>query len=329
LISIALAALAGILLTGACYTLARRFPDADLIQYSIALLGTPLGQIAGTICLFNLSINAGRSPAKISTIGQAAFGWGQPVAILLILVVVTASFLLVRRGLKTIGSLCEYGSMIAIVLVVVAGLTVLAKADWTNYTFFAAGWGPAMKGAFTLTGRFSFVWVILLLIPRMRDITSTRNMLGTMATILVVGLLMCIGTLPIALHGAPNTVASFIPSLQLLAESVWGANTIVLSAVVVIWMLGLALAGAVFYWLLTIALAETASAPAGRFLFPAGVAAYALAMIIWYDPSQTYAFIREGGPYFQYSAGVGVPLLLLLVAWLREHRPGRQTATRT
>ena len=49
LISVALATLAGMLLIGVWFALARRFPDADVIRYGSILLRTPLGQIAGTV----------------------------------------------------------------------------------------------------------------------------------------------------------------------------------------------------------------------------------------------------------------------------------------
>ncbi|HUW65910.1 MAG TPA: GerAB/ArcD/ProY family transporter [Spirochaetia bacterium] len=327
LISVALATLVGILLTGVWFTLARRFPGIDVVRYSSVLLGTPLGQVAGTVYLFMLLIGAARSTAKVGTIGEAAFGWGAAVAVPVILLVVVALFLLTRRGLKTIASLCEYAAPVVIVLVAVAGLTVLAKANWANYTFLATGWGPAVRGALSMTGRFSVAWVVLLLLPRTRNVQNT-TILSTMGTVLLVGLLMAVGTLSVALYGARATAASFIPSLQLITDSIWGRNPAVLNGVVALWMLGLALKGGAAYWLLSTTLAKTSSVPTVRFLVPVGVATFVLALVIWNDPAQTYIFLRQGHRYFLYLAGIGIPLLLLLVAWLRGRRPV-QTATQT
>jgi len=327
LVSVALATLAGILLTGIWFTLARRFPDAGVVRYSSVLLGTPLGQVAGTVFLFALLISAGRSTAKVGTIGQAAFGWETVVIVPVFLLVVVALFLLARRGLRTTASLCEYAVPVVIVLVAVAGLTVLAKANWANYTFLAAGWSPAVRGALSLTGRFSVAWVVLLLLPRTRDLQNT-TVLSTMGTVLLVGLLMAVGTLSVALYGAGTMAASFIPSLQLITDSFWGRYPAVLNGVVVLWMLGLALKAGAAYWLLSTTLAETSSVPAARFFAPVGVATFVMALVLWNDPAQTYVYLRQGHRYLLYLVGIGIPLLLLLVAWLRERRPVR-TATQT
>lgn len=327
LISVALATLVGIFLTWVWFTLARRFPDADVIRYSSTLLGTPLGQVAGTVYLFILLIGAARSTAKVGTIGEAAFGWGAAVAVPVILLAVVALFLLTQRGLKTIASLCEYATPVVIVLVAVTGLTVLTKTNWANYTFLATGWGPAVSGAMSLTGRFSIAWVVLLLLPRTRNLRNT-TVLSTMGMVLVAGLLMAVGTLSVALYGARTTAVSFIPSLQFITDSIWGRNPTVLNGVVALWMLGLALKSGAAYWLLSATLAETSSLPTVRFLAPVGVATVLLALVIWNDPAQTYIFLRQGHRYFLYLAGIGIPMLLLLLAWLRARRPVR-TATQT
>lgn len=318
LISIALATLVGMLLIGVWFTLARRFPGADVIRYSSILLRTPLGQIAGTVYLLVLLIQAARSTAKVGIIGGAAFGWGAAVAVPVLLLVVGALLLLDRRGLKTIASLCEYAAPVAIILVVVAGLTVLTKANWANYTFLATGWGPAVKGAWSLAGRFSAAWVVLLLLPRTRH--AENAMPSTVGTVLLVGLLMAIGSLAVALYGAGGVAGSFMPSLQWITDSIWGRNPAVLNAVVVFWMLGMALKAGVAYWLLSTALAETSSAPRWSFVAPVGIAVYVLALLLWNNPAQTYIYLRQGHRYFLYLAGIGMPLLLLLVAWMRGRR---------
>lgn len=324
LISVALATLVGMLLVGLWFTLARRFPDADIIRYSLVVLGSSLGQAAGAVYLFILIINAARPIGKVGTIGGAAFGWGAVVAAAVILLAVIVLFLLTRRGLRTIASLCEYAALVAIVLVVVAGLTVLSKANWSNYTFFATGWRPAVSGALQLIGRFSSAWVVLLLVPRTRNVQNT-TMLSTMVTVLLAGLLMVVGTLSVALYGAKTVGTSFIPSLQLITDSIWGRNPTVLNSVVALWMLGLALAGGAAYWLLSTALAETSSASTVRFLAPVGLATFLLALLIWNDPGQTYIFLSQGNSYFLYLAAIGIPLLLLLVAWLRGRLPIQPT----
>jgi len=165
------------------------------------------------------------------------------------------------------------------------------------------------------------------LLPRTRDLQNT-TVLSTMGTVLLVGLLMAVGTLSVALYGAGTTAASFIPSLQLITDSFWGRYPAVLNGVVVLWMLGLALKAGAAYWLLSTTLAETSSVPAARFFAPVGVATFVMALVLWNDPAQTYVYLRQGHRYLLYLVGIGIPLLLLLVAWLRERRPVR-TATQT
>jgi len=316
LISVMLATLIGMLLVGLWFILARRFTDTDVIRYSSVVLGGPLGRVVGAVYLFVLLIGAARPVAKVGTMGDAAFGWGALSGAVILLAVVVL-FLLSQKGLGMIASLCEYASLVAIFLVVVVGLTVSTRANWANYTFFATGWGPAVKGALSLTGRFCAAWVVLLLLPRTRNVQNT-TVLSTMGTILLVGLLMAIGTLSVALYGAGNTAASFFPSLRLVGDSIFGRNPAVFSAVVVLWMLGLVLKGGAACWLLSAALAGTSSIPMARFLAPAGLATFFLALLFWNDPTQTYDYLRHGHGYFMYLAGIGIPLLILLIAWLRE-----------
>jgi len=320
LVSVGLATLLALLLPVIWFALARRFPQADVIQYSLSVLGSPLGQAAGALYLFILVLGAARPSSKVGLIGAAVFGWGAAVAVPLIVLLVVAAALLTRRGLKTIGSVCEYAAPLAIVLVLVVGVTVLGKVNWANYTFPTTDWGPAWRGALVLLSRFSIAgYVLLLLLPRTRD--AGRTMVLAMGTLLVVGMLMAVGTLSVVLNGPGATAASFIPSLQLLSDSVFGRSPVVFNLTVSFWMLGLMLKLAIAYWLLATALAETAGTTTRRFLIPAGAATLLLTLLLWSNPGQAYIFVESYSRYITFTVGLGIPLLLLLTAWLRARHP--------
>jgi len=317
LICIALATLAGLILTWVWFALARRFPGTDIVRYSLTALGTPLGQAAGAVYLFTLLLSSARPVAKVGTLGASAFGWGTAASVAAILAATALLAVLAGRGLALVGSLCEYAAPAAVFLVATAAFSVMARANWSNYSF--TGWGPVVEGTLTLTGRFALAYVILFLLPRTRD-TGLPSMLSTMGTVLLTGMMMAAGSLSVALYGAWTTGASFLPSLRLLTDSIWGRNPVVLSAVIILWMLGLTLRGATAGWLLMNALADTSAGTVRRYVVPVAATALIMGLVLWNDPGQTYQFQRQGLTIFSYTAGIVIPLLVLVAGRLRRGR---------
>jgi len=319
LVSVVLATLLALFLPAIWFSLARRFPQADIIQYSLSVLASPLGQAAGAIYLFMLVLGGARPSSKVGLIGATSFGWGPAVTVPVILVLIIIAALLARRSLKTIASICEYAAPVATIVVLIVGLTVLGRANWANYTFPSTNWGPALRGAVALFSRFSLAYILLFLLPRTKD--AARTMIYSQGTLLLIGMLMAVGTLSLAVHGASATASSLIPSLQLLRDSILGRSPVAFDLTVAIWMIGLTLKAAIAYWLLSTALAEVADAPTQHFLVPVGVVISLLALLFWSNPGQAYAYVADYSRYINLTGGLGIPLLLLLVAWVRARRP--------
>lgn len=322
-LSLILALLVTLVMTAVLMELSLRFRHTDVMQYSVALLGSPLGQAVGAVYLLVLVFGgAGRPLFEAGVVGRAAFGWPDPAVLAVLVLGALAAGYLVYRGPGTLARLSEYGAVAAIVLVVVVGLTVLPKVNWANFTpLLAHGWLPVLRGAGALLQRFSLAYILLILLPRTDNAAGAVNWI--FGTMVLVAVLMGIGILSIGIHGAPVVAATFLPSLQLIQDSVFGRAWLS-GLAVVLWLLSLVLKAAIGYWLAGAILAETMDRDWRRLIVPVGIGALVVANLLWSNVDQSYIVFAQYFRWLAYTAGLAVPALLLLAATWGHPEPRQE-----
>ncbi|HUW64898.1 MAG TPA: GerAB/ArcD/ProY family transporter [Spirochaetia bacterium] len=310
LLSVGLATALALIMVGVILRVALRFSQSDVVQYSVAVWGSPLGQVAGTWYVLLLVFGAAQPLAGVGLIGNVAFGWWAAATPPLIFLLAVACAVLAGQGLRKVARLSEYAAPAALIVGLIVGLAVLGKVNWTNFTMVPpGGWGPVWRGAVHLLGRFSLAYILLLLVPFTK---STRGIVQlTSVTILAAGLMLGIEALPVGLYGAGAAATSFIPSLQLLSDSIFGATPWFFDLAVGLWLLGLLFQVVIAFQLLATLLSQTAGTDPLRFLLPAGAAVAWTGLLLWTNAGGTYTFGEKYFQYLSFPAAIGIPLLLL------------------
>ncbi|OAT80859.1 GerAB/ArcD/ProY family transporter [Desulfotomaculum copahuensis] len=322
-ISLVLATIIALAVTFLLLKLALHFPDSSVMKYSVSLFGAQIGQITGTIYLLMLILSTSRPVFKAGIIGQAAFQWPNRIVIGTMLISVLIAGYLVRRGLHAIAKISEYGVLVGVALVLVIGFTSISKVNWTNFTpVLANGWLPVLKGTATMLQHFALAYVLLLLLPKTKQAGDTIKL--SMLSILLVAFLMCIGIFSIGIHGAAHTAATFIPSLQLIHDSVFGRNVWLTALAVAIWIAGQVVNAAIGYWLFIAAIAETTGTNRVKFrrlILPAGAAILIIGLVFWNNIPETRIFLTQYFKYLSYATWAVIPIALLIpVAFFQRGR---------
>ncbi|HUW66050.1 MAG TPA: GerAB/ArcD/ProY family transporter [Spirochaetia bacterium] len=281
-----------------------------------------LGQAVGAVYLLTIILGGAARPLfEAAVVGRTAFRWPELVVLAVLVLGALAAGYLARRGLASLGRLSEYGAVVAIVLIVVVGLTVLPKVNWANYTpFLTHGWLPVLRGAGTLMQRFSLAYILLLFLPRTENAAGAVNWI--FVTIFLVAVLMGVGILSIGIHGAPVVAATFLPSLQLIQDSVFGRAGWLTALAVVGWLLSLVLKAGLGYWLVSATLAETMDRDFRRLIVPVGIGVLIVANLLWSNVDESYIVFAQYFRWLAYTAGMAAPALLLLAATWQQ--PGEQ-----
>jgi len=314
-----------LLMTAVLLELGLRFGPADVVRYARSLFGPYLGQAAGLLYLLVILFGGTARPVfEAGVVGRTAFGWSPPVVLAVLFLAVAVAGYVARRGLFAVARLAEYGAVVAVLLVLIVGVSVLPKVNWANYSPVPLhGWAPVWRGAGTFLTRFSLAYILLFFLPRTENAAGARG--PTFATVGLVAVLLGAGILAIGIHGAPVVAATFLPAWQLVRDSVFGRAAWLADVAGGLWILGLVLQAAIGYWLVTVTLAETMERDFRRLIVPVGSGTLVLAVLLWSNIGQSFIVLAQYFRLLAYLAGMAVPaLLLLLAAWQPGPRAGEE-----
>jgi len=314
LLCVGLATTLGLLGAAGVVQLARCIRGSDLALYGAAVLGPPLARVAGAWYVLVLVVVAAQSLAAVGLVGDVVLGWPAAATPPLLFLLAVACGLVAGRGLSRAARLAEYAAPVVFLLVLLVGLTALGRVDWANYGF-RGDWGALARGTVHLLGRFAPAYILLLVLS-----SSARAPLsgGAVPAFLAAGLVMAVAVLPVGLYGGGAAAATFMPSLSLLADSIFGVAPGLFFPGIGLWLLGSLFQVILGFLLSTILLQPTAGERGCGFPLPAGAGIVWCGLLLWSNYGGSYAFGAGYFPYLVFPAAVGLPpLLFLLPAWRR------------
>lgn len=305
-------------------SLGARFPRRSVIQYSVDIVGKPLGKVIGLIyVLFFIYINA-FIVREIADMFNTNFMPETPVSVFSIGIVFTAAYA-VRSGLEVLSRTSEIITpFVLLMLLLIVGLVYPEIDTGLFFPMLEKGFIPVLKGAYSPALFFAETIVMVMLIPYLNKPSGAKGPI--ISAVLIVGLFQLI--VMAVITGVFDGLASNInfPTLM-LARYISLADLIerVEPLIMLTWIGGGFVKVSVFYYCTVLAAAQWLNLREYKALvLPTGVLLTVLSIILWENIVQlSYQIAKVVPPYFL-AIEVGIPLILLVVARLRGKGGARQ-----
>ena len=306
-------------------TLGLRFPDKNLVEYSVDLLGPWLGRALGILFgLYALYVGA----VIIREFGELLVTEvmpSTPLVVLSALLVALAAYG-VYLGLEVIARVNEIVFPLAIIALFIVFLFALPEMEFHQLEpVLTHSFASLFKTSASLWSFFAEGTIFLMFIPNLRKQGEAfKRFIPAVVVLLVVILTVDVAGV-IALMGAPETSRLIFPIYE-LAKTVHLGGFIerIESLVVGIWVSTVGLKLMVIYLAAVLAFAQSFNLRDYRpLVLPSGVILVALSILVFTDIVQVRSFLFQYWPAMSISFSTGLILLLWAVALLRK-KDGRK-----
>ena len=315
--SVILVTVFGLVAAAIITSLGLRFPDKTIVQYSELLAGKVVGKAIGFVYIaFFIFINAVilRELTEMYTI---MFMPNTPALVFSIGIVITSAYI-VRGGVKVLARVNE----IVLPTGVAMSLTIVALASSTmKLTNFAPmlenGFLPVFRGAYVATLFFAETVFLVMLIPYLDRPSEARS--AARRGIILIGVLELVAVVAIeAVFGAGCARLQF-PTVTLTRHiSIKGVIERLEPFIMYVWVAGGALKVGVFLYCSALAASQWLNLRDYRVVvLPIGAVLVVLATVLWSSVNQLTDFISRVMPPYFLAIEVGLPLALLVLAFLR------------
>jgi spore germination protein KB len=306
----------GLLLMG----LGLRFPDKNLVEYSIDILGPWLGRALGVIFgLFALYV-AGIVVREFSELLVTAVMPRTPMIVFNTLLVSLAAYG-VYLGLETMARVNEIVFPISILVLFVIFALALPEMDWYQLQpVLTHSFSDLFKASAILLSFYTEAAVLLMFIPNLREKEGAIRKILPWVVILVAIILLVVVGGGIALMGAEETGRLIFPTFE-LAKTIHLGGFIerIESLVVGIWVSMVGLKLMMLYYAGVLALAQALDLRDYHpVVLPGGVILTTLSFMGFTDIVQARSFVFKYWPPLSITFFGGVTLMLWLVALLRK-----------
>lgn len=296
--------------------LTLRFPRRTLIEYSQIALGLWPGRLVGLLFIvYVLSLGA-TVVRELEEIMSIAFLTHTP-KIVFGTAVILLSIYVVRSGVEVICRVNGILMPLGLFFLFFVGLTVLPRADFARYLpVLENGLKPPVSGSLILLSFLTEGALVLSVVPFAE---RPRKVIGSAAIqVPLLGGALLMGTISIAVFGLEETRRVLMPALELarLVEipGLPRSDVLILTG----WYAGIFIKIAAAHYFLTIFTAQWAGLKSYKpLIMPLGVVMVSLSLLMFDNINDLVQFI--GGPliYFLLTFQFAVPLVILIVSWLR------------
>ncbi len=319
-IAVFLAVLYALVIWVVAITLASRFPHQTIIHYSREILGPFLGGLVGMLLLVYFFFIGASIVRILVEIMKSSFMPRTPLVIFAASIVLVACYALFG-GLEVIARVNGILLPLGIAALLFVGLGSLPQVDFGQYLpVLEKGLGPVNWGGVILTSTIAEIIIILMLYPYLQD----RNRVGVSGlwALLGLGAAMLIGVLAIGLFTAEVTAAMNFPALEMVRVIRLGPQRTYLDIVIAaIWVGGIFVKVALVYYAVALGLAQWLGLRNYHpLVVPVGILMVALSVMAYHGLSDLLYTELKIFPGYSLSHALLIPLLLLVVAWLRGLR---------
>jgi spore germination protein KB len=306
--------------------LGLRFPNQNLVQYSIELLGPWIGRVVALVFVAFLLYLSAVVVREFGEFLTTAVMTSTPLVVFDTLLVLLAAYG-VYLGVEVIARVTELIFPISLAVGLAIFLMALPEMDFYQLQPVMAHPFPSIfKTSVVLLAFMVEGMVFLMFIPNMNKKKQAALWLPPVVSLLLfVSLFIVVGG-AIALMGGRETARLVFPAYE-LAKTVHLGGFIerIESLVVGVWVTTVGLKLMVVFYGAVAALAETCSLKDYRpLVLPAGVLLVALSILIFPDAVAIRRFLDHTWPPMSLTVTLGIVILLWVVALVRKKDNCRQ-----
>ena len=297
--------------------LGLKYPNKTIIQYSTDILGKPLGKFVGFLYFYMYFYIAYGVTRQLGEIFAISFIPRAPATGYAIVTTIVAAYA-VYKGLEVIARLNQLMLPLGLGALLFIALINLPEMDVSNFLpILYNGVYPSIKGSLLIQAWLLETIVILQFIPYIKE----KHLIRTSVNIstIILGLSLQIGTLTIGVFGTLTEFFLF-PALQYVRYASIGEYIHNLDIVlVVVWIAGIFIKIALAFYAAVHSLAQLTGAKSYKYyIFPLGVLLVVLSQIGARNIPELLQILHYTFPFYMYLMAVILPLLLLMIAFIKD-----------
>lgn len=300
--------------------LAELFPGQSIIEYSQVVLGKWLGRAVGFLFIFYFFHNATLSIRGFGEFYTSAITPRTPILVYFGALVITAVYA-VKNGLEVMARTNQIFLVMMIPVGLLATLLTQKDKDYGNLLpILEYGIEPMLMGTFAISSLFCSFVVIGMLFP---FVAKGKPLKRPSLIVMVILIVMFLGPVkgPIAIFGAERASGLTFPTFQILRDMKVGELQRLDLLGIMLWSLGAFSNISVFLYATTLGLAHWLKMEDHRILaIPVGSLMVVVALVNSDNYVEIYRFFKDTYPYYSIFIGFVLPLMLLLLAKIRNRR---------
>ncbi|WP_088010577.1 GerAB/ArcD/ProY family transporter [Gottfriedia acidiceleris] len=301
------------------YQLSKRYPNQTVIQFSQQILGQYIGKIIGLLFLFFYIPTTGLITRSYGEFVVDSFLPHTPV------IVITGSMILVcafaiRGGIELVGRVAELFVPIFLITLILLLLLLIPDFNYKNiFPIMEDGLMPSIKGSIILQGWFTEFFLIIFLLPFLRD--SKKGLKSGMLTVFAVMITLVIVNMSTYAVLGTSTDYKVYPLMN-VARYISIANFFEhLEAIfMAVWILGTFVKISIFYYASVLASAQLFNISDYRpVVWPVGI--LIVEFCFWSLPSTVEISHYEivAFPFYALLVQCIIPLFLLLISLFKGY----------
>jgi spore germination protein KB len=318
-ISIIIASIVGTVVVYNAVLLGRKFPGKTIVEYCEDILGKIPGKLAGLIFIgFFLYLTA-MSTREFSEFMVTVFLDDMPIVILLTTIIFVCA-LAVFQGLEVIGRLNGILIVLVIGFFLLSLLLATGEMQFTRILpVYANGLIPIFKGSIHVAVRMGEVIIIAFLMPYMNRKTYAGRT-GLTAVFILTALFLLTVIVAISCFGAFETGRLLFPNFM-VARNIIFTDVLerVESIFMLIWVFGAFSKLTVCYYITVLITSQWLNLESYHSLvLPIGTVIVGMSLLDYLNISELIGFLDKVWNPFALSIELGIPVILLLVAFIRR-----------
>ena len=299
-------------------SLSRLYPGATLVEYCQLIIGKWPGRALALGFLGYFFHDAALSVRGFGEFFTSSITPRTPIIVYFAAIVILSTYA-VRCGLEVLARTNAFFLCILIPIGLLASVLTHKDKDYGNFLpILEQGPVPMLMGALNLVALYSTFLVMSMVFPHVNKQHKLKK-----ASILTMGILvaMFIGpvTGPVALFGGERSAGMSFPTFQMLRDIQIAELQRLDLIAIFLWSLGSFSKVSLFLFAITYGLSRLLKLKDHRVLAaPTGALLVICSLLLSDNFMEVYRFLQNAYPFYSVPVGMGIPIVLLLIARLRK-----------
>ena len=318
-ISVLLSVFAGLIVVYMATKLHDRYPNKSVVQYSEQILGLVPGKLVGLIYIVFTLHTTGVIVREYAEFIKGNFLFRTPLLLIMMFMLVLCAFA-VRGGIEVIARSAVIFTPIFILPLLIL-IMLYSDLDFKNiFPVLSHGMIPVLKGALTPQAWVSELFLMSFLLPSVADPAKGRKW-GFISLSIVVMTLLYVNLMSLFLLGVDTSNKMYPILIAFRYISIGNIFENLEALLLGMWFLGNFMKISVFYYVSTLSLGQWLKLSDYRpVVFPIGILIVVLSLWDLPDFPTLSLYLKGIIPFFIPAVLIFIPLVLLIVALLRNHR---------